>query len=214
MTTLQTSAMTFVGELEGLQTVEALCAAFERFIRELNFDFYIISGIPGPFDELKDVILLHNLPRGWVERYLGNNFVADDPIVAHCFTALEPFAWSVAEKAHAKNPRAMRIMQEARAFGIVNGFCVPVHGVNGYEAGISISGARANITQQVMQVMHMVSLYTFNRAKILLAHSFIAVAKLTRRESEVLTWSALGQTASEIATTNEHIFCFTRRSRK
>lgn len=192
-------AMKFVADLSEIKSISDFCFRFEAYLRDLGFSSYVISGIPGPFEELDDVIVLHNLPPAWVERYNNSNYIEYDPVVRFCFNAREPFLWSAAIAKFSDDPRALQVMKEARQYGLHSGFCVPIHGINGYEAGVSISGCNFRITNKLMRTMHMVSLYAFNHVKLLKRDSILRLEDLTNREKEVLTWSALGYTVRQIA---------------
>jgi LuxR family quorum sensing-dependent transcriptional regulator len=198
---IEMSALDFVGELSRMDTVPEFQEKFEDWLKSIGFRYFVISGIPGPFDSIKQHIVINNLPPDWINVYAKHSFVDDDPIVKACMELEYPFLWSTITSKLNKNSRAFIIMEMARQYGVENGFCVPIHGINGYEAGVSLSGASIKPTEKLLQDMHMVGMYSFNRLKVLCKNSLIGVELLTRREKEILVWSALGNTSSQIAKT-------------
>jgi LuxR family quorum sensing-dependent transcriptional regulator len=75
-----------------------------------------------------------------------------------------------------------------------HGFCIPIHGLNGYQAGFSFAGFDVDDTQEANVALQLIGIYAFNR----LANLNSACKDpriLTDREREVLRWTAAGKTA-------------------
>lgn len=195
------SAIKFVERLSEVKSLEDFRTQFADYLTNFGIEYYVISGIPGPYDDLDEFIVVHNLPSAWVTKYDHNNYVEHDPVARYCLETREPFSWSTATAKYSNDPMALRVMTEAREHGLRDGVCVPVHGINGYEAGVSLSGRSVEVTNELMRTMHMVSLYAFNYVKLLKRDSIIRLEPLTEREREILRWSSLGLTAGEIART-------------
>ena len=85
------------------------------------------------------MLVIHNLPEAWVSEYLDNNYILNDPIARHCIEARNPFLWREAIEATASR-EAKDIMIRAEKYGLKNGVCFPIHNINGFEAGVSLSG--------------------------------------------------------------------------
>ena len=153
--------------------------------------------MPGPSDDILNLVILHNFPPAWVAEYVRNKYANDDPIVAACRLRTEPFFWSDVADDYASNPAACHVMERARGFGLVEGLCLPIRGPNGYEAGVSLSGQKPTIDRSAVPSLDLAGLYTYNHARAHLRGERAGRA-LTGREKEVLMWCALGKTAAEI----------------
>jgi LuxR family quorum sensing-dependent transcriptional regulator len=93
-----------------------------------------------------------------------------------------------------------------------HGFGVPIHGLNGYQAGVSFAGCEVEDVKEANAAVQMIGIYAFNRlANLKFASKTDKV--LTEREREVLNWIAAGKTAWDTGgilsiaedTVNKHI---------
>ena len=57
-----------------------------------------------------------------------------DPVIRLCRKTTWPFEWSEAPYDAQQEKRADEIMRRAVDFGMARGFCLPIHGIQGYEA--------------------------------------------------------------------------------
>jgi LuxR family quorum sensing-dependent transcriptional regulator len=172
---------------------------FAAIIGDIGYRYFVISGIPGPYDQLDKFIVAKRLPESWERFYFSNNFFEIDPIVERCVGSAIPFRWSEVKSCLAKDDASLAVMVAAEKHGLTNGICIPIHGVNGYEAGVSLSGNSSEISNENLKNIHMFCLYSFNALKTLARDSIIGVSNLTKREKEALSWAALGKTNKEIA---------------
>lgn len=88
-------------------------------------------------------------------------------------------------------------MNLATDFGLVKGFSVPVHSMNGYEACFSVSGATPEFDWGAKAALHLVALYAFESVRRLIMTT--QANPLTSREKEVLKWAAVGKSHADIA---------------
>jgi LuxR family quorum sensing-dependent transcriptional regulator len=109
-----------------------------------------------------------------------------------------------------------RLAQEVMAisasqYRMRHGFCVPIHGLNGYQAGMSFAGFEIEDAAEADASVQLIGIYAFNRLANL--KSTVVPRILTDREREVLQWAAAGKTASDTGiildiapdTVNKHI---------
>jgi LuxR family quorum sensing-dependent transcriptional regulator len=76
------------------------------------------------------------------------------------------------------------------------GYCLLIHGLNGFEACLSMSGPHLELTPQTKPALHLMAIYAFERARLILAPSPQS-NPLTAREKETLRWAALGKSAAD-----------------
>ena len=180
-----------VGDLDAI--IARLRAAFSIF----GIDHFIVAGLPNPHERFEKVVVLKHWSADWFDLYTKEQFVEDDPVVRRCRATTTPFEWEEASFDAEREPRAARLMNLAGDFGLVKGFSVPVHSLDGYEACFSVSGARPEFDDGARAALHLIALYAFERIRRL--GSVEKPNPLTRREREVLTWAAVGKSHVDIA---------------
>ena len=90
-------------------------------------------------------------------------------------------------------------MLRAEEFGLTNGICFPIHNINGFEAGVSISGSRYPLQRTDIRSLYLASIMAFNALRRIRSDHSLRIEAISVRECEVLTWCALGRTSKEIA---------------
>ena len=81
-----------------------------------------------------------------------------------------------------------------RDYRMRHGFCVPIHGLSGHQAGISFAGFDVDDATEANAAVQLIGIYAFNRlATIKSTRKEHGI--LTAREREVLRWTAAGKTA-------------------
>jgi LuxR family transcriptional regulator, quorum-sensing system regulator BjaR1 len=198
MATPDAEVHAFISTLTQVGDTNAFATAFEDFVKKFSCSFFVISGIPDGSASLQDLLVIHNLPEGWVNEYLEQNYIMIDPIVRRCTVARDPFFWREAIQANT-SPEAQHVMVRAEKYGLRNGVCFPIHNINGFEAGISLSGFPAPPKATEIRSLHLASIMAFNTLRRIRSDHSLRVQGISEREKEVLTWCALGKTSKEIA---------------
>ena len=163
-----------------------------------GIDNFIIAGLPNPNEQFENVVVLKQWSTEWFDLYIKEQFVLDDPVVRLCRATTTPFEWDEAPFDRDREPRAAKLMNLARDFGLVRGFSVPVHTLEGYESCFSMSGAKPELDSGAKAALHLIALYAFERVRRL-ALAEEEENPLTAREREILTWVAAGKSHGEIA---------------
>lgn len=190
--------------IEGIQhqtTVNAILDIMNRAIGNYGFERFIVSGLPDPGMDVRPFVLLSGWKDEWYERYTGMGYVHLDPVARHCFSTALPFDWSEAPYDRENDGPARRVMEEARDFGMDEGFCVPVHMEGGMQGVVSLVGNPGHLDERGRFELHMLSLYAHGRLRYLNGPAARPKGRriITPREAEILKWAAAGKTASEIA---------------
>lgn len=188
-----------VAEFEKIHTTERFLEYFGDCVASAGFEFFLIGGVPSRNEPVSKMILLHNYPTAWVERYIREGYFEVDPVAQYCRINSEPFFWSEALQRFASTPGYDNFMSEAAAVGLKWGVCIPIHNINECEACISLAAPNQCIGDADLPLLQLFCTYAFHRAKFLKANVLFATKNLTKREKEILTCAAIGKTAAETA---------------
>jgi LuxR family quorum sensing-dependent transcriptional regulator len=191
-------ALDFIEGLEAYNRVpdamDALEAAFGRF----GFEHIIVTGLPNPEQQFAQMVLAKRWPAEWFRIYTEKNYVRFDPVIRMCRQSVNPFEWSEAPYDAEREPGAVEVMSRATDFRMSRGFVVPIHGLTGYEAGVSLGGVHLDLNARSKPALHLMAMYGFDRIRRLLNPRPTRRARLTPREREVIAWASQGKSAWEI----------------
>lgn len=189
---------------EGLLTVSTLGAwrrEVERLIQDLGFDVFLYGSRPVRGSD--DYVVVSTYPDAWRDYYDAESLVRHDPTVRHCSVSLLPLVWS-AELFRSESER--RLYGEAGVYGLRSGISIPMRGVRGETAMISLASESAPADAQRVQIrkllpaVQLLAAYMQEScARFCAASESGPVPRLTQRELECLKWIAVGKTAWEAA---------------
>ncbi|MGY0570280.1 LuxR family transcriptional regulator [Bradyrhizobium sp. RDM12] len=174
--------------------MDALALAFGRY----GFEHIIITGLPNPDQRFSQMVLAKKWPAEWFSLYTEKSYDRVDPVVRKCRLAVNPFEWSEAPYDAELEPGAAEVMRRAVDFRMSRGFVVPIHGLTGYEAGVSLGGVDLDLNARSKPALHLIAMYGFDHIRRLIAPSPHPSARLTPREREVIVWASQGKSAWEI----------------
>jgi LuxR family quorum sensing-dependent transcriptional regulator len=188
----------FISKLSQISDTRSFTVDFEEVLSRFGCRFFVISAIPEEGGNLQELLVIHNLPEGWVSEYLENNYILNDPIVHRCVKARDPFLWRDAID-ETTSREAKEIMKRGESYGLKNGVCFPIHNINGFEAGVSLSGFTTPPQRTEIRSLYLASIMAFNAVRRIRSDHSLSIQAISEREREVLTWCALGRTSKEIA---------------
>lgn len=191
-------ALDFIEGLEAYRRVpdamDALEVAFGRF----GFETIIVTGLPNPDQQFAQMVLAKRWPAEWFRIYTESSYDRVDPVVRKCRQSINPFEWSDAPYDAELEPGAAEVMRRAADFRMSRGFIVPIHGLTGYEAAVSLGGVHLDLNPRSKPALHLMAMYGFDRIRSLLDPAPHSSAHLTPREREVIAWASQGKSAWEI----------------
>jgi len=168
--------------------------------RELGFD-YCAYGIrmPLPISEPKTE-MFNNYPGTWQKCYQEQNYLAVDPTVVRASRSTMPFVWSDELFASARN-----LWEDAKAHGLEFGWAQSCRDVQGISGMLTLSRSQENLSGSELraktpEMSWLVQLAHFGMARRLTSRLLPeAEVVLSKREVEVLRWTAEGKTSGEVA---------------
>jgi DNA-binding CsgD family transcriptional regulator len=190
--------------VDKVATVEDLTAFVRKILKEyeLKHAVYYLPGVPGRDDVNPLSVITYD--NDWIQRYFEVGYLEIDPVVSEGFAGLLPVDWNTLDK---RPPRVRQLFGESAEFGIGRqGLTFPLRGPDGEAALFSITSDLPDDDWRDVKP-------TYIRDGQVLAHTIHAKAmaiatgsapdykaKLTPRERECLTWSAVGKTSEDVAT--------------
>ena len=194
------SAFDFIEALDMLRSVGDVMDRLETALAQFGFENFIVTGLPHPGQHGEAMVLTGKWPKGWLDIYIQENYIEADPVVRWSRRGPEPFDWSQARYDRTAEPRAHEVMARAVGFRMANGYYIPMPGAAGAHAGISMAGVDPDLSSRARLAIRLMGTCAYERIRDLVAPADAGHPKpLTERESEVLTWTALGKTSSEVA---------------
>lgn len=187
----------FIEGLMAVSTIDEALRAIESGFSAFGFETIIITGIPNHQQTFSQMVMAKRWPEEWFELYTRKNFDRHDPVVRNLRQTINPFEWSEAPYHRKDEPRAAEVMDRAADFQMVRGFIVPLHGLAGYEAAVSLGGSNVDLCSRSKPLLHLMAMYAFERVRSL-SNSMPVGPRLTARERETLRWAAHGKSAWEI----------------
>jgi LuxR family quorum sensing-dependent transcriptional regulator len=158
-------AFAFIESLDRLHSIDSVIGALDRSLALFGFENFILTGLPTPHQRFEEVVLLRQWPTGWFELYADNDYVRVDPVIRMCGMTVDPFEWNEAPYDPELEPRAAEVMKRAAEYGMVSGFCVPIHLETGYGACLSMSGVHLDLGSRNKPAIHLMALYAFARVR-------------------------------------------------
>jgi LuxR family quorum sensing-dependent transcriptional regulator len=201
-----------IATIRALDDPQAVQEHFARAVSGYGIEFFACTQLPRPGESLSSLVLGGIWPSEWTLRYISHDYILRDPVVAEVFRTLYPFDWTELGTRPSLATPARRIMAEAAEFGLRQGFTVPLHGMEGETAVVSMAGRTCALDDpRAGAELHLLSIYTHARLREL--HCPPAPIdqairpRLSPREQECLHWVAEGKSdweIGEILSLSEH----------
>ncbi|MEQ6250128.1 autoinducer binding domain-containing protein [Sulfitobacter sp. HNIBRBA3233] len=198
MATRETLELT-LGELANADTLDDLQQVTENLRDHFRIDHIVYHWV----DSAGDQYGCGTYSDAWRQKYLDENFLRIDPVIAGCYQRFNPVDWKELDW----SSRAARDFREtASAYGVGNqGFSVPIRGPNGQFALFTVNHRCDDDTWLVFTEKH-------RRDLILIGHFFNEKAlefepdrapepsqSLSPRELDAMTLLAIGHSRAQVA---------------
>jgi len=150
-------------------------------------------------------------PPEWAQTYVDKDYLRVDPVVLGCFQRFHPVDW---RKLDWTSRSARALAADAARFEIgTQGYSIPIRGPNGQFALFTLSDHRNDadwdiFTQENQRNLILIAHY-FNKSALLIerGRTPVATKSLSPRETDALTFLAMGYGRSQVAemlTISEH----------
>lgn len=195
------SALDFVDRCSNHSDVQTLLGDFSKLITDLGFKHFMMTGLPTYGEDVETLIIANHWPEQWTHHYRQNRYFMDDPVSRWSFTRSTPFTWADANAGSPETERTLRIKEEAKDVGMVDGMGFPMFDPNNWQAVVSLAAdTPVTLTKKETGVIYLASVMAQSQAIELSKTSRDIQNELTAREKDVLTWIAHGKSLWEAAT--------------
>jgi LuxR family quorum sensing-dependent transcriptional regulator len=192
-------AFDFIDAVQGLSTAGEIMEAMQAVLGRFGFEFFCFNFLPTPQQSFADVLLANRLPGGWLDLYVEKQFVHVDPSIRHCRTTFRPYRWfKDAPYDPEHDSAAVEVVQRATDFGLLDGYVIPIASTASRVGHVWMGGETLDPPAHHLPVLHLMALSAFDRVFRLHLQARNEATRLSPREREVLTWTALGKSAWEI----------------
>jgi LuxR family transcriptional regulator, quorum-sensing system regulator BjaR1 len=191
-------ALDFIEGLDSHASASAAMDALEAAFGRFGFETIIVTGLPNPDQKFSQMVMAKRWPTEWFKLYTDNNYDRVDPVVRLCRRSVNPFEWGEAPYDAEREPGAAEVMNRAKEFRMARGFIVPLHGLTGFTAAVSLGGVDLDLNVRSKPALHLMAMYGFDRIRSLLDPKPGPPVRLTAREREVVAWASQGKSAWEI----------------
>lgn len=191
-----------VNAIAAAQTPAEIGSQLVRLARGFGFSSVYGGLVPRrrtPRLEIVPLTLVQHVPEDWARRYNERGYLFRDPVFHRLQSDAQPFTWADSYASCASEVDRKLVSGEARAFGLTNGFVVPVKTLEERIAAVSFGGDRAALDPDEASKLSFVANFAIGRFLQLHALADGAPAQLTPRERECLVWSSEGKTEADIA---------------
>lgn len=190
-------------QIQVLQTIDCEHQIFQTLLslsRDLGFD-YCVYGVrlSLPMSNPK-TFMVNNYPSAWQALYQAKNYLAVDPTVQHALRSQLPILWTD----DLFVPTA-ELWEDARSFGLRHGWAQSVRDTNGATGMLTLARSNDPLTESELAAKRFKMTWLTQSAHLAMSRGLLpkllpeATAKLSKREIEVLRWTADGKTAGEIS---------------
>ena len=194
---LSESGFELVEHLARQTDIPSLLASFQRLVLAHGMDCYCIGDPSHPEVKRDDRRWGATWPVSWYRRYIEQNHLAHDPVIARLNLSPSSFRWSDTYAGASRKGRW--VLEEAAEFGLTDGLALAVQG-EGAPGGISIAARHFELSPRQQSGLQLAAYYLHARVAGLRARGQRpAKPSLTPRERECLKWVAAGKTDWEIA---------------
>jgi LuxR family quorum sensing-dependent transcriptional regulator len=189
-------AATAIDLLDAAKLESDIAPIVAKSVSAFGFEYFCCASPRDRQPTFDACVLMNRWPKDWFALYLDSDFQRHDPIASYTRSQFRSLQWS--EVPIPDDPVARSIMTiAAEDYGLKRGVSVPIHGLSGYQAGISFAGTEIETSIAARSAVELIAIYAFNKLTHFRAAG-VPTRVLTPRQREILSWAAMGKTAWDI----------------
>lgn len=174
-------------------------AALKEVMRAFGYDYVTLFRLPGGQNAYSLLTVVESSLPVWVVNAMTKDGVLEDcPVIKRGASSMMPQYWSLDDPEIACAP-LLEAAASLDSMGITSGLMVPVHGMYANRHLMNFAGDRDVLPQASLNELGMIVLHALEVYDRLCRVGSKGPSPLTKRELDVVRWTAQGKTSVEIA---------------
>jgi LuxR family quorum sensing-dependent transcriptional regulator len=197
------STIRFIHDLDRARNVDDIASQLLRHLKQIGAEHVIAGTFPSDQPNRRAQLshaFFNCWPKEWLSRYLSRGYLVRDPIILRSKANAGPFYWNELAPHIDADPAGRRIVEEAREYGLIEGFSAAIQTLDGQTVGFSLAGRQMEYHPDMGGVLTLIASYAIGRAIVLQQGSCGQnhEIRLSAREREALQWASEGKNDWEI----------------
>ena len=193
----------FIASVNATKSAEAVFIALRQAVQRCGFESMTYALLIPPGSASRPQFFT-NYSASWIDHYNEQRYEQEDLVFKCTVRAVRPLLWSEIMSARDLTPIQQRLLSESREAGLRAGALVPLHGPGPAKACFTVAGNVAEpefaaLFAEYLHAIHLMAIYAHDRIIDQWDQSVLETPRLTPRETEIMTWTALGKTRRDIA---------------
>ncbi|MFK3692219.1 LuxR C-terminal-related transcriptional regulator [Agrobacterium tumefaciens] len=173
--------------------------ALQEVMRAFGYAYVTLIRLPGGQNSFSlPTIIESSLPIAVVNAMTQNGALGDCLVIKRGASSMMPQYWSLEDPALA-SPSLLEASDALKAMGMTSGVMLPVHDMSGTRHLMNFAGDRDVLPQACLNELSMIALHALQVYDGLCQGGAKGRSPLTKRELDVVRWTAQGKTSVEIA---------------
>lgn len=198
----------FIEDTNNAQSAERIFELFQEQLAEIGFDrvLYTLATDHNSIGIKAGHGIMRNYPEDWMRHYTEQKYEAIDPVIKHAFMSNRPFIWDDMHKIMPFTQEQKKLINESKESKLYSGIGLGIHGPNNEVVAMGFASSSTGVDLRPDSVSMVKALANqFHHAYTEFARKQGAPKptpfniNLTRKELEVLKWTAAGKSNSVIA---------------
>lgn len=189
-----------IDRIECTETLDATLAAFKAFISLYGFNSVAICQLVNPMliDLDHPPIFITDWSDEWQEHWWSNDYMQHDPIIQFLLKSRKPFSWATAYQYASKFGK--KILDDSHEHHFNDGIAFPITTGIGPMGCVSLGADEVPFDPQILAMIEIVSINCYMHiVKLKGGEQEYVMAKLSKRENEIMHYVAEGKTNWEIS---------------
>lgn len=191
-----------LGAIRGIQNAETssdVQRIFSDFVEFFGFTHIHLGQLVNPANvPQSDILVVSTWPDELLTRRSERYDLMHDPVALGALRSKRPFRWQKAMEWATR--RGQKVVDQARDYGIKDGYIFPVHSIDSVSGAVSLGGDKLDLSRSDLGEVELVSLAAYAQLENLLGpFPYQRLVDLSVREAEVIQFAAAGKTNRDIA---------------
>lgn len=192
-------ALLAIDKIEESQSLYEVFKACQDYTQSIGGTSLLIGRIANPITEGRKITDygLSDWPKEWAKKWVNEDYVIHDPITQYAMKSRATFDWDTARQYGTRFGK--KILNQSQDFNLKKGVAIPVT-VGSLPLGVVSISYEEEFSSMILSRLEIVSIHAYTRMLDFLNSDTLQfpLIELTRREIDILTFTAIGKTSWEI----------------